>query len=171
MRRILGVSTLCILLTAPCSEEPAQAMNAVTPYVLQVRAWTFTALRTSAARRRVSGRQARLLANVVSLDRETALVQPGLALTLDVPAGFNQFDPTSLEVRSGCLTYDFGLYPNDAYVAGEELLLYQGQSLNLVDRAPPMLRDDDLTGEIHAKFWNRGEMGCTFRLLLTGRGF
>ncbi|HZM70246.1 MAG TPA: hypothetical protein VFB95_07750 [Candidatus Cryosericum sp.] len=157
MRRILRLSVLTIL--------PLLVLWSLAP------AWTLSAFRTTGAARRDRSARPRSGANTVSLERETPLVQPGESMALAIPAGFNRLQPTSVEVRSGCLAYDFGLYPDGTLTAGEELLLYRGQSLTLVDVSPPALRDDDLQEEVHAKFWNRGDMGCTFQLLITGSGF
>jgi hypothetical protein len=171
MRRTLCLSVLTFLpFLAPWSEAPAPVANAVGPR-LETGSRTLSAIRVTVAARRDRAPRPRPGTNAVALDRETPLVPPGETVTLDVPVLFNTVQPTSLEVRSGCLAYDFGIYPDATYTAGRELLLYEGQSLNLVDGALPALRDDDRTGEIHAKFRNRGDMGCTFELLISGSGF
>jgi hypothetical protein len=171
MRRTLCLSVLTFLpFLAPWSETPAPVASAGAPR-LQSGVRTLSAVRVSGAPRRDRAPRSRPGTNAVALDRETPLVPPGESVTLDVPAGFNRLQPDSVEVRSGCLAYDFGIYPDDTFTPGQELLLYEGQSLNLVDGSLPALRDDDLTGEVHAKFWNRGDMGCTFELLISGSGF
>jgi len=160
---ILGV-TLLVIVGLSQTASGQVVTNALTRRALQAVAWTFTAVQTFTGGAILSG-------NVIALQEETALVYVNHPATINKAIGFNRLVPEVIEVRSGCQSYDFTLNSSDTFAGGTELLAYVGQTYMLYDGAPPVLRDVDGTGEVHARFWNRGAMPCTFELVITGEGF
>lgn len=107
---------------------------------------------------------------LVTIDRQTPLVAAGQTTMVDMAFDLPQIVVTSLAVYSGCDSYDFALYDRDTAKPGSELLYVSGQLYNYFDGAPPNLRDADNTSELHARFVNRGLVGCTFRVVVKGTG-
>lgn len=122
--------------------------------------------------------------NAINVDAETTMVMLNESVTLNISTGFSNIWLASIQVLTTCGmttldsagnalagSYDFALYRDEGFDSGEEQLIYLGQTLSLFDGKPPILRDADGTGEIHAKFWNKSSTGCIFRLRATGVGF
>lgn len=165
---IIGTGGNCA--TTACSNSTRQmCRNSVadpTPYVCDTSTHFYVAAVGSS-----SSVPLALNGNDVNVSETTAVVMPNTTGTINAVTHFDHVWAKSVAVYAGCDLYDFALYQDDGFNAGEELLLYIGQNVNLYDGKPPILRDTDGTGEIHAKFWNTGTAPCSFTLQVQGVGF